>query len=288
MKEPKHFQKVFVGTMSLVATILAAFAVINVVIFGNVTNGSITAFLLEAYRDDPSVTFYLMAANTAVSFSVLLSYPLQLFPALELIGNTKFARWIGGLDYSEEEDEDEDLSGFEPLPPISEHEIAEVESLPSEHQYGMDSAAEGDDEDAQSLISRSTMQSVTSVLFPKMIMPGDSPQLRAFLVIMTYLVAVAVPNVQALISLVGALAGSSTALLIPPILELAWIQTLEEYRVTHTKPDDSPVNTPPGSPFVERRAVVKKTPYVWFGGKYWFSKMKKAIQGSHTENTATS
>jgi proton-coupled amino acid transporter len=43
-------------------------------------------------------------------------------------------------------------------------------------------------------------------------------------VITTFLVAVMVPNVQALISLVGALAGSSTALLIPPMLELAWIE----------------------------------------------------------------
>jgi proton-coupled amino acid transporter len=37
-------------------------------------------------------------------------------------------------------------------------------------------------------------------------------------------VAVTVTNVQALTSLVGALAGSSTALLIPPMLELAWIE----------------------------------------------------------------
>lgn len=288
MKEPKHFKKVFVGTMSLVATVLAAFATINVYVFGNVTNGSITAFLLEAYRDDPSVTFYLMAANTAVSFSVLLSYPLQLFPALELIGNTKFARWLGGLDSLEEEDEDEDLSGFEPLPPLPEHDVAEVDSLPSEHQYGMDSDGEAgdddnDDDDAKSLISFSTM---TSAILPKMIMEGDSAQLRAFLVVGTYLVAVVVPNVQALISLVGALAGSSTALLIPPILELAWIQTLEEHRTTNTttvkNTDDGPTgivsinaNTPPGSPFRDRRLNhTTKAPFVWFGGKYWFSKLK--------------
>lgn len=302
MKEPKHFKTVFVGTMSLVATVLAAFATINVYVFGNVTNGSITAFLLEAYRDDPSVTFYLMAANTAVSFSVLLSYPLQLFPALELIGNTKFARWIGGLDsMEEEEDEDGDLSGFEPLPPLPEHDVAEVDSLPSEHQYGMDSDADNkgddgddDDEDAKSLMSFSTMQ---SAIFPKMIMQGDSAQLRAFLVIGTYLVAVVVPNVQALISLVGALAGSSTALLIPPILELAWIQTLEEHRATKTTTtaneknvDDGPGitsiihanNTPPGSPFRDRRVnnnnnATTKTPFVWLGGKYWFSKLKSYL-----------
>jgi proton-coupled amino acid transporter len=37
-----------------------------------------------------------------------------------------------------------------------------------------------------------------------------------------------VPNVESLVSLAGAVAGSSTALLIPPILELAWIRHLEK------------------------------------------------------------
>lgn len=204
MKEPQHFQKVFVCTMTLVATILACFATICVICFGNVTNGSITAFLLEAYRDDPSVSFYLMAANTAVSFSVLLSYPLQLFPALELIGNTKFARWIGCLEDQLEADDDDDLSGFEPLPALPEDEVADLDSLPSEHHYGQeenDNDKSGDDdkddneEDAKSVKSQSTLRSVTTLL-PRMIMPGDSMGLRAFLVLMTYLVAVAVPNVS--------------------------------------------------------------------------------------------
>ena len=82
------------------------------------------------------------------------------------------------------------------------------------------------------------------------------------------------------------MAGSSTALLIPPILELAWIQTLEEHTVTKstettsghdaaTVPDtvdSSIVMTPPGSPFVGRR--LQKKEYVPFGGKYWASKIK--------------
>jgi proton-coupled amino acid transporter len=57
-----------------------------------------------------------------------------------------------------------------------------------------------------------------------MTIPGDSLKVRSVLVFGTFLVAVMIPNVQALISLVGALAGSSTALLIPPMLELAWIE----------------------------------------------------------------
>jgi len=295
MKEPKEFKKVFVGTMSLVAIVLALFAAINVYIFGNVTNGSITAFLLEAYRDDPSITWYIMAANAAVSFSVLLSYPLQLFPALELIGASAFARWIGGIEDGEEDDE-EDLAGFDPMPPLPEDDAVhhDVDEIASEHQYGIEKNEEEEEEDdAKSLQSQSTFKSVTAAIFPKMIMPGDSAQLRAFLVIMTYLIAVAVPNVQALISLVGALAGSSTALLIPPILEMAWIHTLEEHRshkskdkkedgadpTKSPKPQGSPYLsgppglTVPGSPFPARRQVTK-APFAWCGGKYWASKVK--------------
>jgi len=58
-------------------------------------------------------------------------------------------------------------------------------------------------------------------------LPGDSPLLRAVIVIGTYLVAMLVPNVQSLVAVVGAVTGSSTALLIPPILQLAWIRHME-------------------------------------------------------------
>jgi hypothetical protein len=297
MKEPEHFKTVFWGTMSLVAVVLSCFAAINVYIFGYVNNGSITAFLLEAYGDNPAITWYIMAANTAISFSVLLSYPLQLFPALELIGTTKFARRIGCMEDLGDEEEEEDLSGFEPLPPLPEHEAADLDSMPSEHQYGAESNADDDneDDDDQSFKSQSTFKSVTDAIFPSMIMPGDSVQLRAFLVLMTYFVAVVVPNVQALISLVGALAGSSTALLIPPVLELAWIRTLEQHQLhkMNSTPSQSPATrlanaeerrrqengddeAPPplpASPYQSSRGG-RNTSFAWCGGKHWASKIK--------------
>lgn len=47
--------------------------------------------------------------------------------------------------------------------------------------------------------------------------------LRACLVMFTYFIAVTIPNVQELISLSGAFAGSSCALIIPPLVELRGI-----------------------------------------------------------------
>jgi proton-coupled amino acid transporter len=72
--------------MTVVAITYAVVPSLCVLAFGAVTNGSVTAFLLQAFHDDDSMTAWLMIANTAVSISVLLTYPLQLFPALEVIG----------------------------------------------------------------------------------------------------------------------------------------------------------------------------------------------------------
>jgi hypothetical protein len=237
MKDPSQFKKAFVWSMTTVALILAAVASLSVLVFGNVTNGSITAFLLDLYRDDSSVTWWLMVANTAVSFSVLLTYPLQLFPALELMGP-----WLSSLSCriceccnsknNTDVAEESDLVGFEPLPPLPEHDTASLGS----HDYGADFDVDegngGSDENAENSddeddLSRTMVSSVTT-MFPELTMPGDSPQLRLMLVLLTYGVAVIVPNVQALISLAGAVAGSSTALLIPPVLELGWIRNLQK------------------------------------------------------------
>jgi proton-coupled amino acid transporter len=195
---------------------------------------------LDLYRDDPSITWWLMVANTAVSFSVLLTYPLQLFPALELMGP-----WLSSLSCrfceccksknTVDVAEEADLVGFEPLPPLPEHDTASLGShdygadfdLDAEDNGDSDDNAENSGDEEEDDLSRTMVSSVTT-MFPELTMPGDSPQLRLILVLLTYGVAVIVPNVQALISLAGAVAGSSTALLIPPVLELAWIRNLKK------------------------------------------------------------
>lgn len=226
MKEPKHFGKVFWTSMTVVACIFASFGAICVYVLGNVTSGSITAFLLQAFGDNPSTLWWIMIANAAVSLSILFTYPLQMFPALELIGP-----WLQQKMNRKQEEDEKDLTGFEPLPPLFEHQVTtDFEPMEMEHDYNSetDDAQTGDDASDADEEERSTFSRVTATVFPELTMPGDSPLLRASLVLLTYMVAVVVPNVQSLISLAGALAGSSTALLIPPTMELAYLRHLEK------------------------------------------------------------
>uniref|UniRef100_A0A7S3KVF1 Amino acid transporter transmembrane domain-containing protein n=1 Tax=Amphora coffeiformis TaxID=265554 RepID=A0A7S3KVF1_9STRA len=281
MKEPKHFGPTFAGAMFLVALIMAVFGSFCVYAFGNVTNGSITAFLIHHYQSDASLRWWLLMANTTISLSVLLTYPLQLFPAVELIGPW-WSNYFGGGDLDLEE---KDMNGFDPMPALPEHgeyahEEEEGESNTERtHKYGDErgefendqpaaSSLTGllkragssigiDTDDAASVVS--SVMDFPNQMMPKMILPGDSPQLRATLVLLTYTIAVVVPNVQALISLAGALAGSSSALLIPPVLELAWLEHLaggskipSTTKANTAVPDRMAATSPPSSPVLNR------------------------------------
>ena len=96
MKESKHFKPVFLTSMVVVAFILAAFSSICVLAFGTITNGSITAFLVEKYHDNESLQLLILVTNFVVSLSVLFTYPLQLYPAVELLA-TSWSPWLDKL-----------------------------------------------------------------------------------------------------------------------------------------------------------------------------------------------
>ena len=150
MKHPSHFDLVFWFSMALVALCLALVAVVSVITFGDVTNGSLTAFLLEAYQNDQgkdNLTSWIMFANTTVSLSVLLTYPLTMYPAIELLGpvlqrNACLSRIFGTGDKVDQEVDDfeDPLAAFEPLPPLPEHgALIEVEDIDDQqllHNYG--------------------------------------------------------------------------------------------------------------------------------------------------------
>jgi proton-coupled amino acid transporter len=234
MAQPQTFHIPFVLAMMCVALILASFAILCVLAFGKVTNASITAFLLHEYPKDPDISWWIMVANIAVSGSVLLTYPIQLFPALELVAPSfsKFCQPEVETDIDDQQDHD--LSAFEPLPPLPEHDVPDYDDgyveENIERAQSPDTTMDRIQVGTRSGTFRAIFASIHSMMMTEITIPGDTPTLRILLVLLTFLIAVIVPNVQSLISLAGALAGSSSALLIPPLLELAWIQHLESTR----------------------------------------------------------
>ena len=216
MKEPRKFKKVFWLAMISSGAVFAAVATLCTRAFGDVTSGSITAFLLGKFKDDETIMLFLMLANTFVSLSVLFTYPIQLFPTLELIGPN-------------------------------------VQKLLHEHDTTMlaENTEEADNEG----------------------IPGDSYFVRTGLVILTYTIAMIVPNVQVLISLAGAVAGSSNALLIPPVLELALIDHLEN------KPDGTslPKSTPSPQQPATQTSAFRHALRCDFTGVYWKQKLESFI-----------
>jgi amino acid permease len=269
MEHPEHFKNVFVSSMSFTALVFAAVASLCVVAFGDVNNGSVTAFLVENLEDE-HVKWWLYMANTACSVAVLLTYPLQLFPSFELVGPwlTRLLRLDLGtqafmhhrgranLNYSNNLQHEPHTHhhrhptvprSFSPLPScnnpddgiVGDHEYHDHNQISPEaithprrnsasgdasHQdeFG-DNNTMNDDDDDDDHSSNSLPPFLAA--FPT---PGDSPQLRAILVSFTYIMAIAVPNVQLLVSLAGALSGSATGLIIPPLLELAYVKGQEQ------------------------------------------------------------
>jgi proton-coupled amino acid transporter len=134
--------------------------------------------------------------------------------------------------WNSEFNDDFDLNSFEPLPSIHEHETFSLKSFPSQHDYGnLINTGADDNFDNGSIDTKRNSTRLIHLQSDRWLqtsIAGDSIQLRIILVLVTYLVAALVPNVENLISLAGALAGSSTALLIPPIMELAWIRDMQK------------------------------------------------------------
>jgi Transmembrane amino acid transporter protein len=242
---PPLFGTVFAGAMITVTAVFCGVATYCVAVFGTVSSGSITAFLLQQYQDEATLRHFLYLANTAVTLSVFVTYPLQLFPCLDAL-----EPWL--KDYSVE-------NAVELPTEASSSTVTRTEAPPAaarrQECYGTRFAAapdcwrpacddDDDDDEKDTEMTRTTLAlslspalSTTSSVSSRHSSSASLPQLATTLppsrsntppprhvlyrlVLLTYILAVAIPNVQSLISLAGALAGSSTALLIPPILEL--------------------------------------------------------------------
>lgn len=233
MAEPWKFKRVFTAAMIVTAVTFLFVGAFSATVFGPVTNGSITAFLLERYALNSSIRNVLLAMNLAVSCSVILTYPLQLYPCLEaelpsclvcLRGRVRrgYCQWLSYWHHHRQmvphsEDDDDNIHIHD------EHdesgETVTVEIVPD--GVCVESGGDGllrdqrtHGHDHQQHDSRAS-EDVTTFCRLSSWVTTQTWFRRILLVLFTYLVAWLIPNVESLISLAGAVAGSSTALLIP-------------------------------------------------------------------------
>ena len=234
MRQPKHFGWTFCTAMFVAALTFSTVAAVAVFVFGSISDGSLTAFLLEHYDlvgAPQELIWLLWIANAVVSVSVLVTYPLQLFPALEIVqealDNRRGPRFTAVQTHddqnSTEQVQDPDSDDRQATPSPSPPPSSQQDQEQSEEAFHEEEDLENDMED---FVDEPT----TEAQHPPE-EDGTSEEhsasgkysvwLRFSLVLFTYVIAVVIPNVQAMIALAGALAGSLTALIIPPALALA-------------------------------------------------------------------
>lgn len=193
MQRPANFEKIFISTQIFVAILFVFFAVMCLYAFGEVDDGSITAYLMQ-HNAELLGDSYVVIANLFISFAVLFSYPLQLFPAITTFGQMKH-------NIKQKKDQREMNDGL-----IKDYSmLSDKEFSHSQRLAALSPQLQMQIEDENPL-------------------QGDSRTVRGSLVLLTFFIALSVPDVQKLISLAGALAGSSTALIIPPLIGLRFLK----------------------------------------------------------------
>ncbi|CAJ1953921.1 unnamed protein product [Cylindrotheca closterium] len=272
----EQFGLVFCSAMAASALIFASVASFCVMAFGRVSSGSITAFLVQQQQqqqhgeEKEENLQILNMANLLVSLAVLLTYPLQLFPSYELVGPsvakyfTKGSRTRTSTIIDDETEENgyvaansDDEGGIDAL---TDRLSSSVELSPAERPF-----SDEDDDMEQAAVARRSSEEIpiaaTLNLQDATTHPetsywnyygtsyGDTPAVRIGLVFITYSFAIVVPNVQLLVSLAGAVSGSATGLLVPPLLQLAhWKKKEQQERQRQLEEEEESSSTPPPPP----------------------------------------
>jgi len=224
MRRPASFNQLFIMAMTTVCGVFFTVGAVCVMAFGFVDDGSLAAFLMknaDQYVGSGGVALVYIT-NIAVSISVLLTYPLQMFPCFSLV--SQMACCGGG-------------GGNENQVDILDLDYNDMDDIYTDHYPSLSG---GGGNDSQAYVLDSDNDNMDSIHADQCSKPrtclsesdieGDSFRKRMTLVLITFVVALTIPDVQELISLAGALAGSSTALIIPPLLTLRYIPELEDNR----------------------------------------------------------
>lgn len=208
MNNPNAFKRVLILAMGIVGGFFCCFGSCCVISFGIVDDASISAYLLQnldkledCHFLNLSTVQILILANIIVSLSLVFTYPLQLFPTIGLSGQI-VSRW----NHHEE--------------PLS-HEVDSTPLLPHND-------VERSSEDEVIHYSSLEVQDVELEDNESLSMEGDSRTLRLCLVLSTFLVAILIPHLKSLIAIAGAITGSMTSLLIPPLLALQFTMNMKE------------------------------------------------------------
>jgi len=232
---------------TIIFLLVAAFCVMA---FGKVSSGSITAFLVEQQQkggggDEEENLQILNLANLLVSLAVLLTYPLQLYPSYELIGPAvaKYFTNKGSMRLPVDDDDDDDEEGgadgyvaansddeggvnamagrLSPTPADVQAPFSDEDAEESQRRRGSEGIMITDTLNSAQPHAETSYWNYYGTSY------GDTPTIRIVLVLITYLIAIVVPNVQLLVSVAGAVSGSATGLLVPPLLQRAYWKKME-------------------------------------------------------------
>jgi membrane associated rhomboid family serine protease len=246
--------------MAASAVIFALVGALCVMAFGPISSGSITAFLLEQAEGGDLEVLYM--ANTLVSVAVLLTYPLQLFPSYELVGPV-MANYFG----TRIPEEDDQEYGSVAMHHVGTHNgYVEASSDDGGAIAAALTASQAPFSDEEPLATDGIREATSQIQEEEQDYSnsfgtsyGDTPAVRVGLVLVTYMFAIVVPNVQLLVSLAGAVSGSATGLLVPPLLQLAYWKQTERQEGWHQVDDDNSNETSPrasfGSWYYQRRRM---------------------------------
>ncbi|OQR86295.1 Amino Acid/Auxin Permease (AAAP) Family [Achlya hypogyna] len=183
MKDRNQFQPVLLRTMSFILVLFLCLGELPVLAFGTIENGSMTA-VLQRYFPGWSVAI----ANLLLAVACLFSFPIQFYPALEVL--EKLLARQGYLTPNIQAYND-----VLPYRPLCATKCATVAPPPMPKWL-------------EDLLSTSQYE-LRRTLF------------RSMLCTLLMLVAICVPNVGLLISLFGSVGSSMLAVILPPIFYLA-------------------------------------------------------------------
>nr|CCA19625.1 Amino Acid/Auxin Permease (AAAP) Family putative [Albugo laibachii Nc14]CCA22875.1 Amino Acid/Auxin Permease (AAAP) Family putative [Albugo laibachii Nc14] len=190
MEHPQRFRSLLLGCMFCILILFIFIGEIPAVAFGEISSGSITAVLQEYAKDAHGLV---IAANVLLAFACLLSFPIQFFPAIQVLESS-----LSGTKHMQSR--------------VSEHSNDDVEDTIEPEKHRLISSP-------QIVEKRNKMRGKSLKPFFRQ-SDLNHTLFRTMICLSLMIVAICVPNVGLLISLFGAVCSSMLAIILPPIMYL--------------------------------------------------------------------